>query len=391
MDQHSTNTSMNKFLVALVGILIVVAATAFYFQEKLMATLFFNPRKNFENIQPSIPDKDVNDIEVLLTDLTIPWEILYLAQDDYVITERSGNLVRYTKNGDQISRIPIQGVHHSGEGGLLGAALHPDFDSNHYLYLYATTKEQNTVSNRIERYVFDLETNTLKERRVMLDKIPGAVYHDGGRIAFGPEGYLYITTGDAGTEDAAQNTNSLAGKILRVKDDGSIPTDNPFGNAVYSYGHRNPQGLAWNSAGELWASEHGPSGGKTGHDEVNMIIKGGNYGWPDSVGDTVLPDTIAPFIHSGTEDTWAPASLEYYNNAFFFAGLRGERIYKLTPQADTMPELTEFLGAQFGRLRTIKLLPDGYFYILTSNTDGRGSEKSGDDKVLKVHPRFFEK
>ena len=382
---------MNKFLVLLAGIFIITTLTLFYFRAKLIATVFFNPRKNFENIQPKTPDKDVNEIEVLLTDLTIPWEILYLSENDYVITERSGNLVRYTKNGDQISRIAIQGVYHNGEGGLLGAELHPDFDSNHYLYLYATTKVQDTVINRVERYVFDLETNTLKERRIMLDGIPGAVYHDGGRIAFGPDGYLYITTGDAGGEEAAQNKDSLAGKILRIQDDGSIPPENPFGNAVYSYGHRNPQGMAWDSERRLWASEHGPSGTQTGHDEVNMIVKAGNYGWPDSVGDTVLPDTIAPFIHSGSEDTWAPASLEFYNGSFFFAGLRGERIYKLTPQTDTMSELTEFLGAQFGRLRTIKLLPDGYFYILTSNTDGRGKIKPGDDKVLKIHPSFFEK
>lgn len=382
---------MNKFLVALFGILIVVAATAFYFREKLIATVFFNPRKNFENIQPSIPDKDVNDIEVLLTDLSIPWEILYLARGDYVITERTGNLVRYTKNGDQISQIPIQGVHQSGEGGLLGAELHPDFSSNHYLYLYATTKLQDTVINRVERYVFDLETNTLKERRVMLDNIPASQYHDGGRIKFGPDGYLYITTGDAGDEEAAQNTHTLAGKILRIKDDGSTPPDNPFDNEVYSFGHRNPQGMAWDSMEQLWASEHGPSGTQTGHDEINMIVKAGNYGWPNSIGDTVLPETIAPFIHSGSTDTWAPASLEYHNGSFFFAGLRGERIYKLTLQTDSTPELKEFLGGQFGRLRTIKLLPDGYFYILTSNTDGRGSEKSGDDKVLKIHPSIFEK
>ncbi|MDP4011885.1 MAG: PQQ-dependent sugar dehydrogenase [Candidatus Roizmanbacteria bacterium] len=391
MNQQSTDTPMDKFAVLLAGVLFIAVLVVFYFREKLVTTLFFNPRKNFENIQPSIPDKDVNDIEVLLTDLAIPWEILYLSENDYVITERTGNLVRYIKNGDQIARIPIQGVHHSGEGGLLGVALHPNFSSNHYLYLYATTKVQDTVINRVERYVFDLETNTLKERRVMLDNIPASQYHDGGRIKFGPDGYLYITTGDAGDEEAAQNTHSFAGKILRIKDDGTIPPENPFGNEVYSYGHRNPQGIAWDNAGQLFASEHGPSGLQTGHDEVNMIVKAGNYGWPNSVGDTVLPDTIAPFIHSGSEDTWAPASLEYYNNAFFFAGLRGERIYKLTPQTDTMPELTEFLGGKFGRLRTIKLLPDGYFYILTSNTDGRGSTKPGDDKVLKVHPGFFEK
>ncbi|MBP9691168.1 PQQ-dependent sugar dehydrogenase, partial [Candidatus Woesebacteria bacterium] len=197
---------MKKLFMVMAGLFIIAAFTIVYFREKLVATFLFNPRKNFENTQPKTLDKEIKDIEVLVTDLAIPWEILYLSENDYVITERSGNLVRYTKNGDHISRIPIQGVHHSGEGGLLGAALHPDFSSNNYLYLYATTKVQDIVINRVERYVFDLETNTLSERLVMIDSIPGANYHDGGRIAFGPDGYLYITTGDAGDESAAQNT-----------------------------------------------------------------------------------------------------------------------------------------------------------------------------------------
>ncbi len=381
---------MNKFVVLCISALLITALLAFYFREQLIATFFFNPRKSFESAHSETPTPDANAIEVVLTDLAVPWEILFLATDDLLITERTGNLVRYTKKDGVISRITIDGVHHSGEGGLLGAVLHPDFNSNGYLYLYATTIRQNTVSNRVERYVFDRKENTLRQREVILDNIPGALYHDGGRIAFGPDGYLYIATGDAGDEASAQDTGSLAGKILRIQDDGSTPPDNPFNNPVYSYGHRNPQGLAWDNSGQLWASEHGPSGTQTGHDEVNMIVKAGNYGWPNSVGDVVMPDTIAPVIHSGKADTWAPASLEYHNGTFFFAGLRGERIYKLTPQTDTMPELREYLGGQFGRLRTIKLLPDGYFYILTSNTDGRGTTQPNDDKVLRIHPRFFE-
>ncbi|MDA1316754.1 MAG: PQQ-dependent sugar dehydrogenase [bacterium] len=381
---------MKKAIYLLIGFIVISSLIFIFFREKLVATFFFTPRKNFENTKLIDHNKEIKDIEVLLTDLSIPWEILYLADDDYLITERSGNLVRYTKSNDATVRIPIEGVKQSGEGGLLGAALHPNFSSNHYIYLYVTSKGEDTDINRVERHIFDLETNTLSEKRVILDSIPGAIYHDGGRITFGPDGNLYITTGDATYEDTAQDKDSLSGKILRIKDDGSIPADNPFGNEVYSYGHRNPQGLAWDSKGQLFSSEHGPSGAQTGHDEVNMIEKGGNYGWPDSVGDTVLPNTIAPYIHSGSDDTWAAGGLDYTNGSFFFAGLRAERIYKLTPQADTMPELTEFLGGTYGRLRTIKLLPDGYFYILTSNTDGRGNPKAEDDQVLKVHPRVFE-
>jgi len=174
--------------------------------------------------------------------------------------------------------IEVEGVEATGEGGLLGLAVHPQFVENQYLYLYLTSKEEGGVVNRVERY--RLVENQLEEREVMVVGILGAAYHDGGRMEFGPDGKLYITTGDAGQPNLAQDKESLNGKILRINDDGSVPEDNPFGNQVYSYGHRNPQGLAWDSQERLWATEHGPSGLQTGNDELNLIVKGRNYGWP---------------------------------------------------------------------------------------------------------------
>src|SRR5262249_24978139 len=152
---------------------------------------------------------------------------------------------------------------------------------------------------------------------------PGAKYHDGGRMAFGPDDYLYITTGDATVDYLAQDISSLSGKILRIRDDGSLPQDNPFGNAVYSYGHRNSQGLTWDSLKQLWSTEHGP----TGYDELNLIEKGQNYGWPLIMGSESRPGMKTPILHSGL-NTWAPASALFWDGSIFFGGLRGEALYE---------------------------------------------------------------
>ena len=325
-------------------------------------------------------NKEVEVLKVMAQELTVPWEVVVLPDDDLLVTERSGVLRKIGKDGRS---FPIEGVEHSGEGGLMGLALHPKYEENKLLYLYLTTTTDEGLTNRVEQY--QLENNQLTNKKIIIENIPGARNHDGGRIAFGPDGYLYITTGDAGNDQSAQDTASLAGKILRIKDDGSIPSDNPFNNAVYSYGHRNSQGIAWDDKGNLWSSEHGRSGAATGFDEINKIEKGANYGWPLIQGDEEQQGMKKPVVHSGSEEAWAPASLAFYKGSLYFGGLRGQSLYQAIIKDDGSLELKAHLKDDYGRIRAVTV-HEGLLYFTTSNTDGRGSPQTGDDKVVRIRP-----
>jgi glucose/arabinose dehydrogenase len=232
------------------------------------------------------------------------------------------------------------------------------------------------------------EDGSLAEDKIIISGIPGAVYHDGGRMAFGPDGMLYITTGDATTRDIAQDRASLGGKILRLRDDGSIPADNPFNTAVYSYGHRNPQGLAWDSDGRLWETEHGPTGeqGSCCRDEINLIKPGANYGWPAVSGDGAKTGMVSPALHSGVATTWAPASAAIIKSSLFFGGLIGEALYEAVLSGERVLELKVHFKGEFGRIRTVRAGKDGMLYLTTSNTDGRGNPADGDDKIIRINP-----
>lgn len=337
-----------------------------------------------------IPDTDENDDNiddapepfVLASDLNIPWEIAYIEEEGFLVTERPGNLVRL-KDGNK-RFIPVDEVNHFGEGGLMGLALHPNFSENRYIYLYLTTESGIRVINKVERYRYDLERNELSEKTLIIGDIPGSRNHDGGRLAFGPDGFLYITTGDAGNANLAQDRNSLAGKILRVRDDGSVPDDNPFGSPVWTYGHRNSQGLAWDGQGRLWATEHGRSGVSSGYDELNLIERGKNYGWPEIQGDETREGMEKPVIHSGASTTWAPAGLGYLGGRLFFTGLKGEALYSVLVGEDGgVSDFKTHYQDVFGRLRAV-LVADGDLYISTSNRDGRGSVSDGDDMIIRV-------
>jgi len=281
-----------------------------------------------------------------------------------------------------------------GEGGLLGIVLDPNFSDNHYLYLYYTSPEFLFASNKVVR--FTEKDNRLSEKTVLLDGIPSAFVHDGGRLKFGPDGKLYITTGDAANSASAQDLNSLSGKILRINPDGSIPDDNPFSNSpVFSYGHRNPQGLDWDpETGKLVITEHGPSGEMGfAHDEINVVEPGNNFGWPSVVGSTESTKYVDPIIHSG-DITWAPSGATFYTGdeipelkgKFLFASLRGQhlRILELDTENNQVLSNYAFFQDSFGRLRDIAQGPDGYLYLLTSNRDGRGLPSSDDDRILKI-------
>ncbi len=318
--------------------------------------------------------------------LVIPWDIAFLPDGDLLVTERTGTLRRI---GAHPASFPLPDVFTGGEGGLMGIALHPNFALNKYVYLYYTTNG-GTRKNRVDR--FRLDSDRLIHDRAILENIPGARYHDGGQIEFGPDGKLYIATGDATDPDAAQDTRSLAGKILRLNDDGSIPPDNPFGNAVWSYGHRNPQGLAWDDQGRLYAAEHGPTGefGLCCRDEINLIVKGGNYGWPVITGSQTRDGLIAPIATSGGSVTWAPSGLAHADGSLFFSGLRASTLYELPLREDgTAGPPRPFLAGAFGRLRAAVAGPDGQLYVTTSNRDGRGTARTGDDKLIRVHVEFL--
>lgn len=333
--------------------------------------------------------------QVVATNLQVPWELAFLPNEDLLFTERGGLLKTKMSNGQIKTMAPIEGVNAIGEGGLLGLTLHPKFSSNHFLYLYYTYKHslspiknngENTL-NRVVRYTFN--GTALGEKTIIVDGIPGSSNHNGGRIKFGPDGFLYITTGDAQNPSLAQDKNSLAGKILRVNDDGSVPSDNPFlSSPVYSYGHRNPQGLAWDSEGQLWATEHGSSN----FDEVNHIEKGKNYGWPEIRGSENRKGLEAPYLHSGTS-TWAPSGAVVVGDSLFFAGLRGGAIFELNLKTKSLKQslsaIKKHFENQFGRIRTINIGPDGFFYILTNNRDGRGNPIAEDDRIIKIHPSLF--
>ncbi len=323
---------------------------------------------------------------VVAHDLTIPWEIAFLPDGDLLVTERSGRLKQI---GKKTLALEIDGVAAVGEGGLLGLVLHPDFFSNHWLYLYYTTRQAGKLVNQVDRYT--LQNDRLEEKKLIIGNIPAAANHNGGRLKFGPDGFLYVTTGDSQASDLAQNLDSLAGKILRLDGDGAVPADNPFSSAVWSYGHRNVQGLAWDDLGRLWATEHGRSGLLSGLDELNLIDKGKNYGWPIIQGDEARPGLEKPIIQSGASATWAPSGAAYFSGSIFFAGLRGQALFqaKIKPgEPAGISELISHFKEKFGRLRSVLVGPDGNFYLLTNNTDGRGRPNAGDDKIIKIKPEF---
>jgi glucose/arabinose dehydrogenase len=237
---------------------------------------------------------------------------------------------------------------------------------------------------------YTLTDDTLTFDRVIVDDLPGAMYHDGGRITFGPDGYLYVTVGDALSRDEAADPASLHGTTLRLTPTGEPAPGNPFDTKVYSYGHRNAQGLAWDSDGRLWSSEHGRSVGGSGFDEINLIQPGGNYGWPENQGDTVAPGTIAPARHSTADVTWAPGGLAYIDGSLYMPGLRGETLYEAILDGTDIVAWEEHFVGEYGRLRTVQVGPDGLLYVTTSNRDGRkDTPASNDDRLLRINPAML--
>jgi len=379
---------MNKIVITIV-IVIVLLLTSVFIGQRIFINVIPAEGPATTPADIKIEEKvEMPTISTIAENLTIPWDIVFLPNGNLLIPERSGDLIEINPESGEVYRTDVQTVVHKGEGGLLGIVAHPDFARNNYLYIYTTSSLDGSSVNNVDR--FNYKNGELTGRKKIVENIPGSLFHNGGRIAFGPDGLLYIATGDARNPDSAQDKDILSGKILRLGDDGSIPTDNPFGNEVYSYGHRNPQGLTWDELGRLWSTEHGrTTATKTGLDEVNLIKRGGNYGWPDSEGDTVLAGTIAPVAHSGPDVTWAPASAAYLDGSIFFGGLRGETLYEAVISNESIVEIKEHFAGIYRRIRVVIVGPGGALYITTSNRDGRGDVAEGDDRVIRLDLSVF--
>lgn len=337
-------------------------------------------------------------VEEVAQGLFVPWSVVFTSPDRILVTERSGT-VRVIENG-QLNPTPLHTfaeVATGGEEGLMGMALDPNYDRNKYIYFsYA----YETDAGMFVKIVRMRDTGTaLSDARTILDGIPAASNHAGNRLRFGPDGKLYSTTGDASDRDLAQDTNSLAGKILRINPDGSIPRDNPFsGSYIYSLGHRNPQGIDWQpGTNTMFETEHGPStfDGPPGGDEVNIIEAGENYGWPLVSHNRSRDGLISPLVVYTPAE--APASgifydgdlLPQFKNNFFFGALRGEGLWRLifNPNAPSEVESQEKLfDGEYGRIRDVAQGPDGAIYFVTSNRDGRGQVRDGDDKLYRIVP-----
>lgn len=328
-------------------------------------------------------DLQASDIKVIATGLKVPWSLAFLPDGSILVTERSGALKRIASDGTLNEVKGLDETTEVGEGGLLGLAIHPHFEENHWIYLYQTSGASGAPVNRVMRY--RLVNDALSERTTIVQNIPAAAEHDGGALTFGPDGRLYIGTGDAGNGSAAQDLGSLAGKVLRVSDDGSIPIGNPYETLVWSYGHRNVEGLVWDEHGSLWATEHGRSGLQTGFDELNQIEKGINFGWPMIEGDGTADGMHTAAVHSGPTEPWAPAGIAYVQGSLFFGGLRGESLYQGMIGLAEIPVKSHF-EHDFGRIRAVAVGPDHQLYFTTSNTDGRGLPRPGDDQVIRINP-----
>lgn len=319
-------------------------------------------------------------VEVVAQGLQAPWSILRLPGGGTLVSERdTANVVEVLGDGSLRVAATVPGVVPAGEGGLLGLAYRPtDGDDPAYVYAYFTAASDN----RIVRMPLTGAPGSFGfgAPQEVLTGIPKAGNHDGGRIAFGPDGFLYATSGDAGNRDAAQDPGSLSGKILRMTPEGRPAPGNPFGNYTWSFGHRNPQGLAWDANGDLWAAEFG----QNTWDELNRITRGANYGWPIVEGQAGDARFVDPVLQWSTAEA-SPSGLAIVGDTLFLAALRGQRLWSIAPATAGGPlEAAPWFTGELGRLRDVTAGPDGELWFIGNNTDGRGAPSPGDDKLFRV-------
>ncbi len=313
-------------------------------------------------------------IATIARNLEVPWGIAFLPDGSALVTERDSGRVLLVGAGSVRQVGHVGQARSRGEAGLLGIAVSPSYATDKQVFLYATTDSDN----RVLRATYD--DGRLGEQRTILDGIPSGFIHDGGRLAFGPDGYLYVSTGEAGEPEHAQQKSSLGGKILRITTDGKPAPGNPdAGSPVWSMGHRNVQGLAFDSDGRLWASEFG----QNTWDELNLIEPGGNYGWPLIEGKGSMPEYRDPQIVWRTSEA-SPSGLAYADGQLWMASLRGERLWRIDVSEGRASAPRDLFVGTYGRMRTVAVAPDGTLWVTTSNRDGRGEPASADDRILQI-------
>ena len=314
----------------------------------------------------------------LTKELGVPWGLAFLPDGNALVGERDSgdiHLVRRRGGRSAVGHLDaFSQVGASGESGLLGLALHPAFASNRWLYAYVSTSQDNRVMRM--RYA----GGVLSEVQVVLAGIPMSVHHNGGGLAFGLDGLLYVSTGDGEVGARAQSRSSLGGKVLRMTPSGGVPAGNPFGNRTWSMGHRNVEGLAFDRTGTLWASEFGEKKA----DELNRIVAGANYGWPRVEGSDGSGGFRDPFAQWSPTSTCSPAGIAIANGRAWLGALRGECVFSVQLHGAGAGKVRRHVAGRFGRIRQVAAAPDGSLWITTSNRDGRADPRPGDDRVIRL-------
>ena len=307
------------------------------------------------------------------TGIEVPWGLAFLPDKSALVTERDSADVKRVQ-GNQVTDVgTVPGVDPSSEGGLLGLAVDPQYPKRPYIYVYYSTGDDNRIAR------LNYSNNRISSPQVILDGIPQAAVHNGGRLRFGPDGFLYAGTGDGGDRPNSQNDDSLGGKVLRITTEGKAAPGNPGNKLWFTKGHRNVQGLAFDGT-QLYSAEFG----QNTWDELNVIRSGANYGWPGAEGVSQLDGLVDPIAQWKTSDA-SPSGIAFAQGHIFMASLRGERLWAIpVANGKRTGEPVAFFTGQFGRLRTVEAAPDGSLWLTTSNTDGRGDPKNGDDRILRV-------
>lgn len=338
--------------------------------------------------------------EEVVTGLEVPWGIAFLPNNQMLVTERPGR-VRLVENGElKPQPIATVNVTASGEGGLLGIAAHPDFATNRFFYLYYTADKNGSPVNRVERWQLSADGLTASSDRIIIDDIPAALFHNGGRLRFGPDGMLYIGTGDARVPEISQDINSLAGKILRLTPEGEVPPDNPFpNNPVFISGIRNTQGFDWYDSSTLFVTDHGPSGelGRTGEDKVSVLQGGDNMGWPSVENCTATDEFVTPSlvwreaVPPGGAAVYTGDAIPEWQGSLIIGTLRSRHLHRVVFDSENPRKVAThevyFAGSSpngFGRIRDVIMGADNELYITTSNCDGRGSCPPSQDKIIRI-------